>query len=208
MKLYADTPVRAVLQLVSDLFALVWVCAWVYAALTLREAVLTLNRPGELMASTGAGFTEHMGTAAENVRQVPFAGDALATPFDNLSDTGATMSQAGESFQETVGTLAVTLPLLVVAIPLYLVAATWLPMRVRWIRRATGTRRLDRLAPDAQARLLALRALSSASTSRLLEVHADPAGAWRANDPATVAGLADLELRRLGLRPRPARSAT
>ncbi len=209
MKLYADAPGRAVLQLVSDLFALAWAGAWVYAALSLREVLLALHHSGELVTSTGKGFTEHMGTAAENVQQVPFAGEALATPFVNLSESGASLSAAGDSFQETVASLAVTLPLLVAAIPLYLIATTWLPMRARWIRRAAGTRRLDAMAPEARTRLLALRALNSASGKGLLEVHDDPAGAWEENDRAAVAGLAALELRRLGLRPAasPARTA-
>ena len=177
--------------------------------MSLREVLLSLNRPGELMTSTGEGFTEHMSTAAENVQQVPFAGEALATPFVNLSESGTTLSAAGDSFQETVAQLAVTLPLLVAVIPLYLIATTWLPLRARWIRRATGTRRLDRMAPEARTRILALRALTSVSGRRLLEVHDDPAGAWEGNDRAAVAGLAALELRRLGLRPTasPARSA-
>ncbi len=203
MKLYADTPVRACLQLASDLFALIWVFVWISAALSLREVILTLNRPGELMASTGEGFTEHMNTAAENVQQVPLAGDALAAPFGNLGETGESLSAAGDSFQETVASLSLTLPLLVAVLPLFLIAATWLPARARWISRATSTRRLSGLTPEARTRLLALRALSSASPARLMTVHPDPAGAWREDDPATVTELAALELRRLGLRTEP-----
>lgn len=203
MKLYADTPVRACLQLVSDLFALVWVFVWISAALSLREALLTLNRPGELMTSTGEGFTEHMNTAAENVRQVPLAGDALATPFADLGETGESLTAAGDSFQETVSSLALTLPLLVALLPLLLLATTWLPVRARWISRATSAKRLLGLTPEARTRLLALRALSLASPAALMAVHEDPAGAWRENDPCAVTELAALELRRLGLRTEP-----
>ncbi|GAA1458516.1 hypothetical protein NE857_26920 [Nocardiopsis exhalans] len=203
MKLYADTPVRACLQLVSDLLALVWVVVWISAALSLREALLSLNRPGELMTSTGEGFTEHMNTAAENVRQVPLAGDALASPFTDLGETGESLTAAGDSFQETVSSLALTLPLLVVLLPLLLLATTWLPVRARWISRATGTKQLIGLTPEARTRLLALRALSLASPAQLMAVHEDPAGAWQENDPDTVTELAALELRRLGLRTEP-----
>ncbi|GHC75049.1 hypothetical protein GCM10007079_09830 [Nocardiopsis terrae] len=202
MKLYADTPVRACLQLVCDLAALVWAFVWIHAALALRETLLSLNRPGELMSSTGAGLTEHMDTAAENVRQVPLAGEALAAPFTGLSGTGESLSAAGDSFQDSVGTLALTLPLLVAALPLFLLAATWLPARARWIVRATGTVRLRALAPEARTRLLALRALSGAPAAGLAAVHEDPAGAWQENDRTVVAELAALELRRLGLRPK------
>ncbi|MGW5878965.1 hypothetical protein ACWFMI_20690 [Nocardiopsis terrae] len=202
MKLYADTPVRACLQLVCDLSALVWAFVWIHAALALRETLLSLNRPGELMSSTGTGLTEHMDTAAENVRQVPLAGEALAAPFTDLSGTGESLSAAGDSFQDSVGTLALTLPLLVAALPLFLLAATWLPARARWIVRATGTVRLRALSPEARTRLLALRALSGAPAAGLAAVHEDPAGAWQENDRTAVAELAALELRRLGLRPK------
>ena len=201
MKLYADTPVRACLQLVSDLSALTWVFVWISAALSLRDLLLSLNRPGELMTSTGQGFTEHMNTAAENVGQVPLAGDALATPFTNLGETGESLTAAGDSFQESVASLAFTLPMLVAVIPLLLLAATWLPARVRWIHRATTTRRMSAMSAEARTRLLALRALSSASPTKLMEVHEDPARAWREDEPATVDRLAALELNRLGLRP-------
>lgn len=203
MKLYPDAPVRAGLHIVSDLFAIVWVFVWISAALSLREVLLSLNRPGELMASTGEGFAEHMNTAAENVRQVPLAGDALATPFTNLSETGESLTAAGDSFQETVASLALTLPLVVALLPLLLLATTWLPMRARWISRATSTTKLIGLSPEARTRLLALRALSLASPARLMEVHEDPARAWQENDPDTVTELAALELRRLGLRTEP-----
>ncbi|WP_307851285.1 hypothetical protein [Nocardiopsis sp. MG754419] len=205
MKPYADTPVRACLQLVSDLAAVVWVFVWVSAALSLREIILSLNRPGELMASTGEGFTENMNTAAENVGRVPMAGDALAAPFTALSETGASLTEAGDSFQESVSSLATTLPLLVAVIPLLLLAATWLPARARWIHRATTTRRLAALTPEARTRLLALRALSGASPARLMAVHQDPALAWQRGDETVVGRLAELELRRLGLRMKGAR---
>lgn len=203
MKLYADKPARACLQLVSDLFALTWAFLWVAAALSLREVLMALNRPGELMTSTGDGVTEHMNTAAENVEQVPLAGEALATPFSGLGETGESLSAAGDSFQESVGTLALTLPMLVALLPLFLLAGTWLPMRMRWIRRASDTKRLSGLTPEARARLLALRALSSAPSTRLMAVHDDPAAAWHAGEREVVAELAGLELGRLGLRPEP-----
>lgn len=200
MKLYADTPVRACLQLVSDLAALTWTFLWISAALSLRETLQSLNRPGELMSGTGEGFTEHMNIAAENIGQVPMAGDALAAPFNNLSETGESLTAAGDSFQESVASLAFTLPLLVALLPLFLLAATWLPARVHWIRQATTTKRLGSLAPEARTRLLALRALSSASPARLMAVHEDPAEAWRTGEKAAMKRLAGLELHRLGLR--------
>ncbi|WP_150238790.1 hypothetical protein [Nocardiopsis quinghaiensis] len=200
MKLYADNPVRMFLQIAADLLALAWVYLWIRAALSLRETVLALNRPGELMASTGEGFTEHMDSAAEQALKVPLAGEALSTPFTNMSGTGESLSAAGASLQESVASLALALPLLTAALPLLLLAATWLPARARWVRQAASTRRLRGLTPEARSRLLALRALSSVSPSRLAGAHEDPAGAWRSDDREAVHALASLELRRLGLR--------
>jgi hypothetical protein len=54
--------------------------------------------------------------------------------------------------------------------------------------------------PEARSRLLALRALTAVSPSRLVAAHEDPAGAWHAGDPEAARTLAALELRRLGLR--------
>lgn len=200
MKLYAEYPVRAFLQFASDLLAAAWVYAWVGAALSLRETLMALSRPGELMVSTGEGFSEHMDSAAEQARQVPLAGEALATPFTSMSETGESLTAAGTSFQETVASLALSLPLLTAVLPLLLLASTWLPLRVRWVRRASSAKRLRGLAPEARSRLLALRALTSASPSLVAGTHEDPAEAWRSGDRQAVEALADLELRRLGLR--------
>ncbi|NYH51512.1 MULTISPECIES: hypothetical protein [Nocardiopsis] len=200
MKPYADAPVRMFLQIAADLLALAWVYLWIRAALSLREIIMGLNRPGELMVSTGEGFSEHMDNAAEQALKVPLAGDALATPFTSMSGTGESLSAAGASFQESVASLGLTLPLLTAALPLLLLAATWLPARARWIRQAGSVRRLRGLTPEARSRLLALRALASVSPSRLAGVHEDPAGAWHADDRKAVRALASLELRRLGLR--------
>lgn len=202
MKLYADRPVRACLQLISDLAALTWTIAWMSAAFSLREVITSLNRPGELMESAGDGVTEHMGSAAEQAERVPVAGESLATPFLSVGEAGESLSSAGTSFQESVGTLALVLPLLTAVLPLLLLGTTWLRLRLQWIHHARQVLLLDSLAPEARERLLALRALTSASSSALVAVHRDPAAAWRSDDPTTVRDLAGLELRRLGLRER------
>ncbi|MBE3000884.1 hypothetical protein IDM40_19620 [Nocardiopsis sp. HNM0947] len=200
MKLYAERHLRAAAQITSDLLALAWTAFWVLAALSLHEMIMSLARPGELLESAGSDMTDHMSTAAENVEQVPMAGEALATPFTSVGEAGESLSSAGTSFQESIGTLALVLPLLTAALPVLLLAATWFPARARWVARANSARRLRHLDPGARERLLALRALSSAPAGHLAGVHEDPAGAWHDAEPAAVRDLADLELRRLGLK--------
>jgi hypothetical protein len=200
VKLYAERPLRACLQLVSDLLALSWAVLWITTALSLREAITALDRPGELIAGAGAGVSEHMATAAEAAGRIPLAGEALATPFTSVGGAGESLSSAGTSFQESVAELALYLPLTTAVIPLALLAATWLPLRARWVRQASAVRSMRAMDPEARSRLLALRALTAVSPSRLVAAHEDPAGAWHAGDPEADRTLAALELRRLGLR--------
>ena len=127
--------------------------------------------------------------------------------YADLGGTAESLTFAGDSFQESEASPAFTLPMVVAVIPLPLPAATWSPARVRWIHRATTTRRMSAMPAEARARSPALRALSSASPARLMEVHQDPARAWREDETATVDRLATLEPSRLGLRPSMATEA-
>ena len=86
----------------------------------------------------------------------------------------------------------------VLIFPLGLVLFGWLPLRLRWMRRAGAARAL-RNAPAGRD-LLALRALAGQPLRRLTRIDPDVAQAWRRGDQATVDALAALELRALGLR--------
>ncbi|GAA3735355.1 hypothetical protein HDA32_003987 [Spinactinospora alkalitolerans] len=200
MKIYADRPLRFFLQFLGDVFALAWIAAWVWAAVSLHDMLSGLARPGTLMEDAGGGLSSNMSDAAERVGSVPLAGDQLSKPFTSVSEAGDALTEAGRQFQETVAGMALVLALLTAVLPLLFVLATWLPLRARWVHRASGARRLRAMSPEAGGELLALRALSSAPIGRLARVHPDPVGAWRTGDDATIARLAELELRRLGLK--------
>jgi hypothetical protein len=93
----------------------------------------------------------------------------------------------------------VLLALVVVAVPLGLVLFLWLPLRLRWMRRA-GV--ISGLRDEPAGRdLLALRALAGQPLNRLAKLGPDIAQSWRNGDAEAVDALAELELRRLGLRP-------
>ncbi|MDA8368580.1 MAG: hypothetical protein M0026_01745 [Nocardiopsaceae bacterium] len=200
MKIYADHPARLCAQVLADLFAAAWIATWIWAAGAVHGAISALARPGKLIADAGDGVDEHMADAADKVRQVPLAGDGLAAPFGSIGDAGASLGDAGRGLQETVADMALALSLITAVLPVLFVVLTWLPARARWVRRANGALRLRAMGGEAGARLLALRALTSASPARLAAVHADPVGAWHADDTAAVHELAAVELRRLGLR--------
>lgn len=199
MKIYADRFPTAVRQLVTDLLVIAWVYVWIRVAMWLHDLVQKLAVPGQKLESAGGGLADNLADVGGKIRRVPVVGDELTTPFDRAAAAAKSLAEAGRDQQELVGHLALALALIALAFPLGLVIFGWLPLRVRWIRRASAAARL-RSAPAGRD-LLALRALAGQPLRRLARIDADVVQAWRRGDEATVAALADLELRGLGLRP-------
>jgi hypothetical protein len=201
VKLYADRPVIAVRQLLTDLLVVAWVGAWIWAAVKLHDLVEQLAVPGQKVEGAGRGLADNLADAANKVDNVPGAGNALANPFDRAAEAARALADAGRQQQEVVGDLALALALALLVFPLGLVLFGWLPLRVRWMRRAGAATALR--AGPAGRDLLALRALTNQPLRRLAALGPDVAAAWRDADPSTVDALAALELRGLGLHPPP-----
>ncbi|MEV7226843.1 hypothetical protein AB0M79_07430 [Polymorphospora sp. NPDC051019] len=199
MKIYADRFPTALRQFVTDVLVVVWVYAAVRAAMWLHDLVQKLAVPGQKLAGAGGGLADNLADAGGKVGRVPIVGDELTAPFERAAEAARSMADAGREQQDLVGDLALALAVAVLIFPLGLVLFGWLPLRVRWIRRATAARAL-RTAPAGRD-LLALRALVSQPLGRLTRIDPDVAEAWRRGDDATVEALAALELRGLGLRP-------
>lgn len=202
MRVYADRPLRFLLQAAADLLTAGWIAAWVWAGLALHDMLAELSAPGELIESAGDGVAANMADAADQVARVPVAGESLAAPFSSVGDAGASLSEAGQGFQETMATVALALSLMTAVVPVLFALVAWLPTRGLWIRRASATAALRSMPGDRGTSLLALRALTSARPRRLVKAAPDPAGAWRSGDAAAIAALAEVELRRMGLRSR------
>ncbi|HEX6501408.1 MAG TPA: hypothetical protein VF054_20610 [Micromonosporaceae bacterium] len=198
MKLYADLPRVRGRQIVTDLLVVVWLWFWIWAAVKVYDLVEKLAVPGRKLEGAGDGMAGGLSDAGDKVRSVPGVGGALASPLDKAAGAANSVADAGREQQVLVHDLAVLLVALVLAVPVALVLFGWLPLRVRWIRRASSAATLrDGLAGRD---LLALRALAGQPLRRLVAVHAEPSVAWRSGDRATVDALAALELRSLGLR--------
>ena len=110
--------------------------------------------------------------------------------------------QAGRAQVEAVESLATWLGVTVALIPILIVALVYVPLRVRFIRRATAGQRFLDSAADLD--LFALRAMTNQPLHVLATVSPDPAAAWRRRDPDVVRRLAALELKDCGLSPPPA----
>jgi hypothetical protein len=200
VKLYAETAALRARQLLGDLAVLGWTAAWVAVGLALYRLVEKLAVPGQQLERAGGGFAGDVAEIQQKVARVPVVGDELRDPFGRLAGAGRTLAEAGATQQEVVHQLALWLGVAVAAVPVVVLLVTWLPRRVAWAREAGAASRLRRDGADLE--LFAIRALANRPLRELRRVTSDPAGALRAGDHA---GLAELELRALGLRAEPRR---
>ena len=202
MKLYADRPVRASNQVLGDLLVVAWTALWVWAGFRLHDLVLGLAAPGEQAEKAGRTLQHSLGSAAGNVGDVPFAGDALRAPFDEGSGAGRDLAEAAQSYQDKVADLALLAGVLIAAAPIVIVLAIWLPRRISWVVTASAAQRLLRGGGDSGEDLFALRGLARQPLERLSRAGGSAVlmDGWRARDPDTVRALARLELDELGLR--------
>ena len=108
---------------------------------------------------------------------MPLVGDQLVKPFNGASDAARSIAEAGRQQQEVVNQMAWMLAILAVSVPLALVLFLWLPLRLRWMRRA-GVASSVRAEPAGRD-LLALRALASQPLDELTKLGPDIAQSWR-----------------------------
>ena len=198
MKIYADLPGVGLRQFLTDLLVVAWVGFWIRASIWVYDRVSTLAVPGRKIEGAGEGMASGLSDAGNKVGSVPAVGDQLSAPFDKAASAATALADAGRAQQAAVHELAVALVILVLVVPLALVVLGWLPLRLRWIRRASLAASL-RSRPSGRD-LLALRALTRQPLRRLVRIHPDPASAWRDGEQAAMRSLANLELRTLGLR--------
>ncbi len=198
MKLYADRLPTAVRQLLTDIVVVLWVYLWVRAGMWVNDMVEKLGVPGAKLESAGGGIADNLSDAGSKVGRVPLVGDQLVKPFEGAASAARSIAEAGQQQQEIVDQMAIIVALVAVAVPFALVLFLWLPLRLRWMRRASvaATVRDQPAGRD----LLALRALASQPLDKLAKLGPDIAQSWRNGDAAAVDSLAELELKRLGLK--------
>ena len=202
---YAETPGRRSRQVIGDGAALLGLLLCLWAGTAVHDLTTGLAEPGKSLESAGADLAARMDDAGAAAGGVPVAGDALEAPFDGASEASRAIEGAGVQQQDAVANLANTLGWAVGGLPALVIAAGWLPWRIRFRRQAGQAVRLR--DADGGLDVLALRALARQPLDALVRAGPGIADGWRANDPAAISALADLELRRLGLRTRGGRSA-
>lgn len=197
MRIYAQTPARRTWQQLGDAVLLGWCAGWVLVGTLLHGLIGELAGPGRALEGAGRDFSGSMAEVGATVGDVPVAGGALQAPFDSARRAGDALAAAGQAQQDVVARIAWWLAVVITLIPVGWALLRWIPHRARWMREAAAA---GRVLDDLD--LLALRALSRRSLTRVAAVHPEPGAAWRAGDPGVIAALARLELAELGLRPR------
>lgn len=198
VKIYADRAPAAARQVITDLLVVAWVYLAIRAAMWLHDLVQKLAIPGQRLEGAGTGLADGLSDVGSRINRVPIVGDELTAPFNGAADAARSLAGAGQQQQDAVGDLALALSIGLLVFPLGLVLFVWLPLRVRWMRRAGAAASLRSAAAGRD--LLALRALATQPLRKLTAIDRDVAQAWRRGDEDAVAALAALELRSLGLR--------
>lgn len=196
MRLYAERPERYGLQLAADVLAAAWLVVAVVAGVAVHDGLLALQAPGRALTEAGGRIGGTFSGAADAARAIPFLGEDLARAIEPAAGSGADLARAGQEYGDSIGTLALWAGVLIPLVALLPVLLGWLPLRLRYARRAGAAVAARETCPG----LLALRALGRAPVRRLTAVAPDPAAAWRAGDPEVIHRLAALELSTLGLR--------
>ena len=198
MKLYADRAPTALRQLLTDVLVVVWIYVWVRLGMTLFDSIQKLAAPGRKLEGAGTGLADNLQGAGDKINGVPGVPDSVAAPFASAANAARSLADAGREQQEIVNDLAWIMSVVVIAVPVALVVLLWLPLRIRWMRRAGSAARLRNATAGRD--LLALRALATQPLGKLVQIDPDIAALWRKGDKQAVEALATLELRSLGLR--------
>jgi len=196
--LYADRTGPQIRQLITDLLVVAWVYVWIRVGMRLFDLIQKLAVPGQKLEGAGNGLADNLGKVGDKIGDVPVAGKSLAAPFGDAANAARSLASAGQEQQDVVNQLAWALSFMLLAVPLGLVLFVWLPLRIRWVRRASAAAQLRGV--QAGRDLLALRALATQPLRKLAKLDPDIATAWRRGDADAVESLAQLQLRRLGLR--------
>lgn len=194
---YATSPGRLTIQLLSDIAVVMWTTFWVLVGIAVYNTISTIADTGAQVESGAHGIADNLASASHGMQLIPVLGNAVSKPLTLTSAAALDIADAGHSLNTTASWLAVLLALAVIALPILVAVVPWLVLRFWFFRHKWTVTTLA--ATPAGKQLLALRALTLRSPSKLAAVSADPVGGWRREDPSTIRGLAALELQSSGI---------
>jgi hypothetical protein len=198
MGIYAKRPGRMIGQLFGDSFVLLWMVGWAIVGIFVHRVIEVLATPARETARTATLLAENFREAAAEAAKVPVAGEQLRRPLDAAAVTLGNLITSANDQVASIERLALLVGWLVFLIPVTIVVAFWLPRRIRFYRQARASQVFLDALPDLD--LFALRAMAAQPLYVLAEISDDPVKAWRSGDRAVINQLAEVELRRNGLR--------
>ena len=196
MRFYAERPLRLCRQLFADVFVVAWVVLVVTVARSAYDLIQRLQAPARALVDAGDAIRSAFEGAAGTAGSVPIVGDDLARALGTGTGAGTSLADAGREQVQAVTDVAMGVAVGIVVLAAVPVVLLWLTLRVRYARAARSAVTVRSVDDD----LLALRAMAHMPVRSLLTVSDNPAAAWRRDDREVVRGLAELELRSLGLR--------
>lgn len=198
MGIYARQPQRLAAQVGADVFVLAWSVAWWLAGGVVTRAVLRVAGPARETATAADRLSGQVRDASEQAARVPGIGADLRRPLDAAANSFTDVVAAANQQVASIERLASLMGWLVFAVPVAVLLALWLPRRLTHLMRARAAQRF--LDSSADLDLFALRAMAGQPMHVIAKISPDPVGAWRAGDATVIHKLAELELRRNGIR--------
>ena len=197
MSRYQPILPRGRAALAVDAVLIAWTIAWGVIGFSIDREVRGLAELSDTVGSVGRAVEESGRTIGE-FDGIPFVGDEIAEPADDIQDAGRSAQASGRSSRESVENLSLLLGLSVALIPSVPLVALYVPWRIALLRERRAVRASVRRGVDAPlAEFLARRAAEHLPYHRLRRLTPHP---WRDLEEGACARLAAAELERLGLR--------
>lgn len=196
MALYAPPSAKLARQLALDALVVTWCVGWWVVGRATDAAIRGLAAVPRSAEQSGRDLQQRLNEAAEAAGRVPVAGESLRAPLDDIAGSVNGLIAGSVDLTAQLENLATIAGLTGFLLPVLLVVPFWLWYRIRFVRDSRAVAAL--IASGTATEWLALRAVTRQPLRRLAKVTDDPAGAWRAGDPAVIARLAELERRTNG----------
>lgn len=199
MSFYARRPWRLLGQVTADLFMIGWIVLWWFAGRATERTVNAIATPARSTGEAARSLSDQVRSAADQAGRVPGLGGDLRRPFDEAAGSLQGVIAAADQQVISIERTGWLLGWLVFLIPVLVLLIIWLPARIRFFLRARAAQRF--LDAQADLDLFALRAMVAQPMHVIAKISDDPVAAWRRGDREVINALAEVELRRSGLRP-------
>lgn len=198
MRWWARPSWRLIGQLLSDVVAVAFIIVLWLVRPHIDSFIKGFATPSRVVAERTGMLHDNVSDVASTVNDWPFIGKAARVPFDAMAKQLSAISDSAYDQVATIEQVAWVTSWVVFAVLLLVVLVVWLPNRLKYLHLTHHTAAIAR-DPHGDD-LLALRALTTQPLNKLRKVDQNPATAWRNGDQDAITKLAELELKRVGIK--------